>query len=248
MELQRILDTLRYGELANVYTEDKQDQLVTFINLGLTQLYSKFPISEKQIAIQQYPQISLYKLTREFARTNRDKPIPLIGDALCEPEEPLKEHHHHHVIHKYILDNPHDPFMGDVLFISSVYDETGHPIPLNDDHNPHSFFTPSFDTLQIPNANENETSFVIYRAMPKYLKLGNYKLEDNIYLPECLLEALTSYVGFKSLQSMGGAENIQIAQALYQRFTEVCSNVITDNLLGNNVSPTNIKLKMRGYV
>ena len=149
MELQRILDTLRYGELANVYTEDKQDQLVTFINLGLTQLYSKFPILEKQIAIQQYPQISLYKLTREFARTNRDRPTPLIGDDLCEPEEPLKEHHHHHVIHKYILDNPHDPFMGDVLFISSVFDETGHPVPLNDDNNPHSFFTPSFDTLQI---------------------------------------------------------------------------------------------------
>lgn len=226
MELQRIIDTLKYGELANVYTEDKQDQLVTFINLGLTQLYSKFPISEKQVTIQQYPQISLYKLQRDFARSNRGS----------------------HVIHKYILDTPDDPFMGDVLFITAVYDETGHPIPLNDEHNHHSYFLASFDTLQIPNANENMTTFIVYRAQPKYLKLDNYKLTDDIHIPECLLEALTSYVGFKSLQSIGGPENIQLAQAMYQRFTEICTNVITDNLLGNNVSPTNLKLRMRGYV
>ena len=31
MKLQLILDTLKYGELANVYTEEKQNQIITFI-------------------------------------------------------------------------------------------------------------------------------------------------------------------------------------------------------------------------
>ena len=51
MKLQLILDTLKYGELANVYTEEKQNQIITFINLGLTSIYERFPVLEKQIAM-----------------------------------------------------------------------------------------------------------------------------------------------------------------------------------------------------
>ena len=226
MKLEHILDTIKYGELATTSWEDKDPQIINFINLGLIQLYSRFPISEKQVLIQQYPQISLYRLSREFARTNVTSPMP----------------------HKYILDTPFEPFMNDVMFITDICSERGVPIPLNDTNDPRSYFLTSFDTLQIPNANEHETTFITYRAKPKYINPEHFSLDDNVYLPECLLEALTSFVGFKAIQSIGGAENIQLSQAYYERFNQLCTNAITDNVLGNNVSPTNIKPGIRGYV
>ena len=63
-----------------------------------------------------------------------------------------------------------------------------------------------------------------------------------------LLEALTSFIGFKAHQSIGGQEGQGTAQALYQRFTELMNQAMTDNIAGDNVMPTNIKLKMRGFV
>ena len=226
MKLQAIIDTLKYGELANIYTEEKLSQIVTFINLGLTNLYQTFPILEKQVTIQQYPQIALYRLSKEFARTN----------------------HHSRERHRYILDTPEDPFPDDVLYISGVFDEFGRPVPLNDDNHPRSIFITSFDTIQIPNANEHDTTFIVYRAKPKYIDPNHFNLEENIYLPEVLLEALTSFVGFKAHQAIGGTENIQLSQAYQERYNQICQGVLTDNVLGNNVSPTNIKPGIRGYV
>jgi hypothetical protein len=226
MQLKQIIDTLKYGELANVYTEEKLSQIVTFINLGLTNLYERFPISEKQIAIQQYPQISLYKLSSEYARTNRRS---------------LQRH-------KYILDTPDDVFTDDVLFILGLYDEHGHPIPLNDDQHPMSYFITGFDTIQIPNADEHETTFVIYRTKPKYIDPDKIDLEQDVYLPECLLEALTTYVGFKFMQAIGGVENIQLSNAYQERYNQICNDTLVSNILGNNVSSSNIKPGLRGYV
>ena len=226
MKLEHILDTIKYGELATTSWEDKDPQIINFINLGLIQLYSRFPISEKQVLIQQYPQISLYRLSREFARTNVTSPMP----------------------HKYILDTPFEPFMNDVMFITDICSERGAPIPLNDTNDPRSYFLTSFDTLQIPNANEHETTFILYRAKPLYISPRVEDKSIDIYIPECLLEALTTYVGFKAMQSIGGEEGITQSQTLLQRFDQLCNEVITNNLLGNNVNPTNLKLRMRGFV
>lgn len=227
MQLQHILDSIKYGEMANIdWTEDKTPKVINYINLGLINLYSKFPIAERQVLIQQYPQISLYKLSRDYARTNKTSPMP----------------------HKYILDTPYEPFMNDVMFITSIADEQGRPIPLNDDHDGRSYFLASFDTLQIPNANESETTFIIYRAKPEYIQCNTKHMEKDIYIPECLLECLTTYVGFKAMQSVGGEEGLSSSTALWQRYTELCTEVITQNLLGNNVSPSNIKPGLRGYV
>ena len=218
MLLSTIIDAVKYGELQNVYTEEKLPQLISFINLGLIQIYSKLPIIEKQVTIQEYPQISLYKLSSMYARHN----------------------HLSSVRHKYILDTPDNPFMDDVLFITGISDEYGFDIPLNDEHHRHSIFMSSYDTIQIPNANENEAIFVIYRAKPKGINpLIKPELLDKteVILPDYLLEALTAFIGFKAA-----------SQAFYQRFTELINQAIADNIAGDGVLPTNIKPRMRGYV
>lgn len=229
MLLSFIIDAVKYGELQNVYTEEKLPQLISFINLGLIQIYSKLPIIEKQVTIQEYPQISLYKLSSMYARHN----------------------HLSKVKHKYILDTPDNPFTDDVLFITGICDENGFAIPLNDEHHRRSIFISSYDTIQIPNADENEAVFVIYRAKPKCIDPQvNPELIDKIHieLPDYLLEALTAFVGFKAHQAIGGQEGQGTAQAFYQRFTELINQAITDNIAGDGVLPTNIKPRMRGYI
>ena len=100
MKLQHIIDSVRYGELTNISWDNKNriPAIISFINQGLTDLYSRFPLMEKQLIIQQYPQISIYRLTRDFARTN------------FKSEQ----------LHKYILDTPFEPFQEDILQISGV--------------------------------------------------------------------------------------------------------------------------------
>ena len=229
MLLSQIIDSVRYGELNNVYTDEKLPQIISFINLGLIQIYSKLPIVEKQVTIQEYPQISLYKLSRMYARHNHVSPVK----------------------HKYILDTPDNPFMDDVLFITGVCDEYGFEVPLNDDHHKRSIFISSYDTIQIPNANENEAIFVIYRAKPKGIN-PQTKPEDldkiDVVLPDYLLEALTAFIGFKAHQAIGGQEGLAASQAFYQRFTELINQAIADNIAGDGVLPTNIKPRMRGYI
>jgi len=226
MLLSQIIDSVRYGELQNVYTDEMLPQLISFINLGLIQIYSKLPVVEKQVTIQEYPQISLYKLSSLYARHNHLSPVR----------------------HKYILDTPDNPFMDDVLFITGVCDEHGFSVPLNDDNHRHSVFIASHDTIQIPNANENRAIFVIYRAKPRYINPTTKKLDIPVELPEYLLEALTAFIGFKAHQAIGGQEGLATSQALYQRFTELINQAITDNIAGDNVMPSNIKLRMRGFI
>ena len=226
MLLEQIIDTIKYGELSNISVESEEvPKIINFINLGLIQLYSKFPIVEKQVVIQQYNQISLYVLDYRFARSNINSLMP----------------------HRYILDTPEDPFMDDVMFITGVCDEWGRPVSLNDDHDPHSYFLVSHNTVQIPNANEHNSTFIIYRAKPKRIRTKEYNMMEEVILPEYLLEALSAYVGFKAMQSMTSEEGSALSDKFLDRYNTLVNEVQQNNLMNSNVSPTNIKLGFRGY-
>lgn len=226
MQLKQIIDTIKYGELNTVsWEEDRVPQVISYINLALTNLYSNFPILEKQVIVQQYPQISIYNLTSEYARTNTES----------------KQYT------KYILDTPFEPFTDDILLVTGLCDEYGRPIPLNDDTDPRSYFLPAFNQLQIPNANEEETTFVIYRAAPKYIEPETDDFTQDVFLPRPLLEPLCCYVAYRTMIAIGSQEELARAQILEKRYNDLCLEVATNNLLGNNLMPTNIKPIIGGY-
>lgn len=227
MKLRHIIDSVKYGELTNISWDspNRIPAIICFINQGLTDLYTRFPLLEKQVIIQQYPQISIYKLTRDFARTN----------------------HKSEQLHKYILDTPFEPFTEDILQVTGVYTEEGLPIPLNDTTNPKSFFLPSYNTIQIPNANENEATFITYKAKHNYIEPTTEDLDQEVEVPPCLAEALYAYLGYKCLVSMGSADTVQLAQLYLQRYEQLCSGTNINNTLGNLVVPTNIKAYIQGF-
>lgn len=227
MKLRHIIDSVKYGELTNISWDspNRIPAIICFINQGLTDLYTRFPLLEKQVIIQQYPQISIYKLTRDFARTN----------------------HKSEQLHKYILDTPFEPFTEDILQVTGVYTEEGLSIPLNDTTNPKSFFLPSYNTIQIPNANENEATFITYKAKHNYIEPTTEDLDQEVEVPPCLAEALYAYLGYKCLVSMGSADTVQLAQLYLQRYEQLCSGTNINNTLGNLVVPTNIKAYIQGF-
>ena len=46
MKLQHIIDSVKYGELTNISWDNKNriPAIISFINQGLTDLYSRFPL------------------------------------------------------------------------------------------------------------------------------------------------------------------------------------------------------------
>lgn len=227
MKLKDLISILRYGELTNISwdNESRIPQVIAQINLGLLNLYSKFPILEKSIAIAQYPHISIYNLTSQYARTN------------AESTE----------TYKYILDTQLDPFKDDILQITAATDEFGRSIPLNDDNAPDSWFLPAHNQLQIPNAALDETAFLIYRAKPEYIDPETKDLDIEVFMPQYLVDPLVNYVAYKIFIGMGG-ENAQIAAIYQQLYEKQCMDIANSNLLNNSNSVTNIKPLIGGYV
>lgn len=227
MKLKDLINILRYGELTNISwdNESRIPQVIAQINLGLLNLYSKFPILEKSIAIAQYPHISIYNLTSQYARTNTESTET----------------------YKYILDTQLDPFKDDILQITAATDEFGRSIPLNDDNAPDSWFLPAYNQLQIPNAALDETAFLIYRAKPEYIDPETKDLDIEVFMPQYLVDPLVNYVAYKIFIGMGG-ENAQIAAIYQQLYEKQCMDIANSNLLNNSNSVTNIKPLIGGYV
>ena len=157
MILLDLFKDLTYGELAQLKIGNlvpgeheseldptRYEQVLTWVNLGLKELYKRFFLSSKEIYIQQHVEISVYVLDSKYAQTNTDSPIPIED--------------------RYIMDTVDAPFQDDILKIEEVYDEDGNRLPLNDITEPTSVFTPSYRSIQIPEPNDENSLSVQYRA------------------------------------------------------------------------------------
>lgn len=228
MNLKQLLDTLRYGELANMnyFNEDKVPAIITYLNSALIQLYSRFPLSEKQLIIEQHPHIATYHISSKYARSNK---------ASLEP-------------YKYIIDSEEEPFQDDVIRVTSAYNKYGEPVPLNDQNDLRSWFLPSYNSVQIFNSQEGDTAFFIYRARHSYI---NPEVQDYesvlIDIPACLEEALCSYIASKAYITIQNQEGISLSGLYENRYEKLCSAVEANNLLQSESSNSNIKLFMRGF-
>lgn len=202
--------------------------IINALNLELTQLYSRYPVLEKDVAFRRFPEISLYHLTRRYCRSNDES----------------KE------LYKYILDTRDNPFLGDVLKIENAYTESGQHIVLNDNNNPRAWFTPSFDTIQIPNTTDIDTRIAIigYKAKPEHIDPNTTDFEKDIYIPSYLEEPMIYGITMRVAERLPTQTGMQVVQMAQAKYKELCDNVDTLNLFHENNVSTNIKLGMRKFV
>ena len=230
MNLRQLIDHLVQNNLYqfNMAKNEQFPAIINALNLELTQLYSRFPVLEKDVAFRRFPEISIYHLTRRYCRSNDES----------------KE------LYKYILDTKDNPFLGDVLKIENAYTESGQHIVLNDNNNPRAWFTPSFDTIQIPNTTDIDTRIAIigYKAKPEHIDPNTTDFEKDIYIPSYLEEPMIYGITMRVAERLPTQTGIQVVQMAQAKYKELCDNVDTLNLFHENNVSTNIKLGMRKFV
>lgn len=230
MNLRQLIDHLVQNNLYqfNMAKNEQFPAIINALNLELTQLYSRYPVLEKDVAFRRFPEISLYHLTRRYCRSNDES----------------KE------LYKYILDTKDNPFLGDVLKIENAYTESGQHIVLNDNNNPRSWFTPSFDTIQIPNTTDIDTRIAIigYKAKPEHIDPNTTDFEKDIYIPSYLEEPMIYGITMRVAERLPTQTGMQVVQMAQAKYKELCDNVDTLNLFHENNVSTNIKLGMRKFV
>jgi len=216
MTLLQLLKELTYGELAQLKIgalipgefqsepdPSKYEQLMTHVNLGLTEIYKRFFLLSKEIYIELHAEITTYVIASRFAQTS------------TSAEDP-----------KYIMDTPAAPFLDDILKIEEVYNEVGVKLPLNDTSEALSIFTPSYRSIQVPFPEDNITYALQYRANHPTLiyTLGMDPASVELMLPHSLHEALLLYVASRAFNSLGGDGGVE-GNTYYTRFELSCDQV-----------------------
>jgi hypothetical protein len=142
MKLSDVINHLELGELnLSNMGGDEEDGLnpnnfgkvISYINLGLIALYTKFPVKTKELFITPVEHITNYKLHTDYLVSNQESTAP----------------------YKYLNSSYDDPFTNDLALVERVFDELGCELPLNNSACCDSLFTPSYNVLQIPCPNPN---------------------------------------------------------------------------------------------
>lgn len=182
MKIKRIIEHLETGILSKInlggnttmgITSYNYPTIISAIELGLIELSQHFNLRQREVFIKQEDHIKIYELDIKYAVTNT-----------ASTEQ-----------YKYIKDSTDNPFTGDILRIEAVYNELGQELRLNDDSDPDSLYTPSLISIQVPKPNKENSLSVIYSAGTAELrKTGNDVLEQEVYLPQVLLQSLLLFV------------------------------------------------------
>lgn len=235
MYLSDVFDALTHGELAYLFQggEDKQGiepcdyaKVVSKINLGLSELYKRFPLKIGDVVVRMHDQIQTYYLDPKYARTNdeSDKKV------------------------KYIHDSKFQPFKGGVNKIEQVFDELGRELFLNDKDEYWSVFTPSYNAIQVPWPEKENALLVHYRADhdPIVVTPDMEPSKVDVLIPYGYLEALLHYVGARTFTSLN-ADQEQEGNNYMQKFEQSCAKITELNLM-NDHNTRNSKLDKAGWV
>lgn len=228
MKLIEIFNHLTYGELSQLniggasageITEANQAKVVAHINLALSALFTRFPLKFRTVSLKLDPMISTYLLDSAYAESN------------TESTEPVK----------YLLDSE-DPFTDDVLKIDKVMTDTEYDLPLNDEWNVYSLFSPTTNSLYVPNSYLNppttspdwawtDTLEVSYRAGHRLIDVNadDYDPETfEVEIPRHYLQALLYNVASRVHTPFGAGSTGYVAgDSFLMRYENECLRLET---------------------
>lgn len=240
MKVSDIFEQLTYGELkqhglggydTKGVAEEDYPEVTSHLNLALLNLYTRFPILEKEFFLNPIIGQSLYEINSSNALSS--------GNADW-----------------FIEDSVEVPFLDDIIRMSAIYDVYGNELPFNDENAETSVFTPKFNTLQIPEEVSGPLS-VIYRAKaPKVVAPAEDDTEEayaafldtEVIIPEVLMEAAFAFIEYRVSKALGTESGISQASIAKQNYELLCTEAERRNLLNTSVNPTNTKPEMRGFV
>ena len=204
--------------------EEAKPKIILAANEALLRLHTQFVLKENNVMIEMVEHITNYHLRKRFA----------------ECTEPRVEKY------TYIKDLPLEPFEEDVIKILSVYNSFGHPLPLNDEGDPRSVFTPQSTVLQVPHTSAFNSLSLVYQA--KHVPLVHTEDEQPIELPDVLYGAFRSYIAYKVFSSMGTQDSTAKAMEHEAFYQSIVDETIDRDSVNTSVSESNNKFGKRGFV
>lgn len=233
MQVSELFQQLASGELCNLsiasestgdIVTEKKPKILRYVNQALLRLYSRFPIKQDSVLLQTEAWLRHYPLEVEHALTS-----PAVAGVV-----------------RFIQDSSIKPFLGDVIKVLSVHDQTGAERPLNDPEDPRSLFTPQPTVIQVPNPISGGLIGVLYQARHPELVVGSWSAK--ITLPDVLEDALRARVAYHVYSHMNGQENAAKAAEFMAIFDGVCAEVTEQDLVSSSIAQSNTRFAKGGWV
>lgn len=234
MQVSDLYRSLSFGELSNLamsnegngtIREQDKPRIILYANEALLRLYSRFVLRERDLLVRMYRHITNYHLIPRFA---------VHGGATMNVE-PIR----------YIVDLPNEPFEDEVLMILAVFNSDGSKLPLNDEHQLLSVFTPQQNVLQVPVPEHGKMLSVSYQCAHQKL---TSEVDGYIFVPEALKGAFTAYIAYKVFSHMNTQESTAKAQEHMAVYDSICTELETKNTLSTSVSTSFNLFEARGFV
>ncbi|AZU99660.1 head completion adaptor [Vibrio virus vB_VspP_SBP1] len=220
MTLLDVFNYLALGPLANtgdvvngMIKTDSYQKFANFTQLGLRDIYTRFPLKDSELILDQDDGTVIYYLNSKHAYSNTES-----------------------TEQKYIDDDDGNEFTDDILAITAFYDEAGCLVPINDNSASNSYYTPTPLSVQIPTPVTGNSTFVQYRADHPKLSDVSDPSSVELELPEVALSALLCYVTWRAYMPNQSAEAQAISmnqKMMYEEQLLFLQKYITVN----NISP-----------
>ena len=230
MLLSELKEYLAYGELSQLhpgalFTDDDQvAKLISHVNLGLIELYKRFPMKTSEVVIQLAQHITEYTIHSSKAESN----MPLNGNP----------------VYYYVKDSVYYPYRDDLLSIVEVFNEDGMEIPLNDKNMRYSLFTTGHNVIQHPYPENENVITVVYKCIAPKLALDSPG-ETEVDIPAQFIEPMLNYITYRMFAAIN--MNSPEATNYYAKFEASCA--LINNLgLSHRPSNTNMRLENSGWV
>lgn len=240
MKLRDLVAQLSHGELSSFsFASDNPGSIkaeflpkvISAINSSLTDLYTRFILSEKELHVLCLANKTQYALRPEFATMNPTMGVP-----------------------KYILDTPDYPFTGDLIRILAVTDEIGNAATINDVGIRGSLYIPRYDTIQVSDPSNDKLLSVLYQARHSTLIVENPDdiyfdlMEQDIIIPPVLEEPLRIRTACNIFSPMDRKEQAAKVALLEAKYEQLVTMAEQKNLISDATFNTTCKLERRGFI
>lgn len=217
MTANEVIALAKVGELSKLSIAIKDDNtvLLGFINLGLVELYKRFPLKNDEAIVALRDGKTIYKLDGTDTDVSMGEPF------------------------MYLLGAYEDGT--DTDFSASALS-----LPINEEDNIYSVNSISYNSIQIPLVTTGAYISLIYVAKPT--KVTTLTLDEELDLPDQMIEALLHYIGYRAHGAMDA--NIQTeSNTHYMRFEASCNKL---KELGVGIAPDDVsmnsRISMKGFV
>jgi hypothetical protein len=233
MNISELFVDLSYGELSTLslagegngtITDAGKERVIRFANDGLLKLYTRFVLKQNDVLIELVDWITNYHLSKKFAESQQG--ISTQTDL-------------------YIKDLWREPFAEDVIRILEVFNSYGILLPLNDEDNAESLFTPQGNVLQVPNPVGGVALSITYQAKHPLLALTD--LTQEIELPDVLMPALKQWIAHRAFGQLQTQEAQGMSQGALATFESICNEVVGNDLVSTSLSSSSNRFQKNGW-